>query len=123
MKERLKLLRNELRLSQYEIAEKLGMSQSAYAQLENGNTKVRDRHINLICSTLNINNEWLINGTGEMFRHDINKDLGKEIGKMFRTGDYLTKQLILGLSELDEKEVEIVKILVDGLIERKKKQL
>ena len=57
-----------------------------------------------------------------MFAENISKVLGKEIAKIFNDGDHLKKQLILGLSELDKNEIEIVKILVDGLV-KKKKQL
>lgn len=120
MNERLKMLRNEFRLSQADFSKKLGIAQSTYAHLESGKTKLRDRHIKLICSTLNVNTEWLVKGTGEMFNHDLTKKFGKDVAKMFYTGDNLTKKLILGLSELDEKEIEIVKILVDGLVDRKK---
>lgn len=120
MIKRLKLLRANLELSQAEIAKKLSISQSTYAHFETGNTPLKDRHIKLICSTFNVNERWLRTGEGEMFAENISKVLGKEIAKIFNDGDHLKKQLILGLSELDENEVEIVKILVDGLVERKK---
>lgn len=120
MNERLKTLRSELRLNQADFSKKLGMAQSTYATLETGKTQLRDRHINLICSTFNVSSEWLRTGKGEMFEHDLNEKLGKEVARMFSNGDDLTKKLILGLSELDENEVEIVKILVDGLVEKKK---
>lgn len=120
MNERLKTLRSELRLNQADFSKKLGMAQSTYATLETGKTQLRDRHINLICSTFNVSSEWLRTGKGEMFEHDLNEKLGKEVARMFSNGDDLTKKLILGLSELDENEVKIVKILVDGLVEKKK---
>lgn len=120
MNERLKTLRSELRLNQADFSKKLGMAQSTYATLEAGKTQLRDRHINLICSTFNVSSEWLRTGKGEMFEHDLSEKLGKEVARMFSNGDDLTKKLILGLSELDSHELEIVKILVDGLVDKKK---
>ncbi|MBX9136696.1 helix-turn-helix transcriptional regulator [Clostridium sp. K12(2020)] len=120
MNKRLKILRTELDLSQAEFSNKLSIAQSTYAVLESGKTSLRDRHIKLICSTFNVNEEWLREGKGDMFVTNINQQLGVELTKIFNRGDNLTKKLILGLSELDENEIEVVKILVDGLIERKK---
>ena len=120
MNERLKTLRSETRLNQADFANRLGMAQSTYAALESGKTKIRDRHVKLICSTFNVNSDWLATGKGEMFKEDLVEKVGVEIAKMFSKGDDLTKKLILGLSELDENEIEIVKILVDGLINKKK---
>lgn len=120
MNKRLKILRTELDLSQAEFSNKLSIAQSTYAVLESGKTALRDRHIKLICSTFNVSEEWLREGKGDMFVTNINQQLGVELAKIFNRGDNLTKKLILGLSELDESEIEVVKILVDGLIERKK---
>lgn len=120
MNKRLKILRTELDLSQAEFSNKLSIAQSTYAVLESGKTSLRDRHMKLICSTFNVNEEWLREGKGDMFVTNINQQLGVELTKIFNRGDNLTKKLILGLSELDENEIEVVKILVDGLIERKK---
>ena len=120
MKKRLKVLRHELELNQDQFSKRLGMAQYSYANIESGKTQIRDRHINLICSTFNVNEEWLRTGKGDMFGEQLTERLGKEVAKMFCNGDDLTKKLILGLSELDENEIEIVKILVDGLVEKKK---
>lgn len=120
MNKRLKILRTELDLNQAEFSKRLAIAQSTYAGLENGKSVLRDRHIKLICSTFNVNEEWLREGKGDMFVTNIGKQLGIDLARIFNSGDNLTKKLILGLSELDENEIEIVKILVDGLIEKKK---
>lgn len=120
MNKRLKILRTELDLNQAEFSKKLTIAQSTYAGLESGKSMLRDRHIKLICSTFNVNEEWLREGKGDMFTTNIDQQLGIDLAKIFNRGDNLTKKLILGLSELDENEIEIVKILVDGLIEKKK---
>lgn len=120
MNKRLKILRTELELSQAEFSNKLSIAQSTYAVLESGKSVLRDRHIKLICSTFNVNEEWLREGKGDMFDNSLTENLSANLAKLFTKGDQLTKKLILGLSELDENEIEIVKILVDGLINKKK---
>lgn len=120
MNKRLKILRTELELSQAEFSNKLSIAQSTYAVLESGKSVLRDRHIKLICSTFNVNEEWLREGKGDMFDNSLTENLSANLTKLFTKGDKLTKKLILGLSELDENEIEIVKILVDGLINKKK---
>lgn len=120
MNKRLKILRTELDLSQAEFSKKLSLGQSTYAALEIGKSPIKDRHIKLICSTFNVSEEWLRDGKGDMFTTNLDHQFGTELAKIFNRGDNLTKKLILGLSELDENEIEIVKILVDGLIEKKK---
>ena len=60
-----------------EIRQALGLSQAKFAKdissgyvvgLELGNRKVNDRMIKLICTQYNVNEAWLRDGTGEMFR-------------------------------------------------------
>jgi len=66
MKERLKLLREQLNLTQGEFAEKIGLGQSTWAMIEVGGRALNDRHIKLICGTFDINENWLRTGEGEM---------------------------------------------------------
>lgn len=67
MKERLKELRNFLNLSQRDFSERINISQSTLAMLENDQRTLRDIHISQICNEFNVNEEWLRNGTGDMF--------------------------------------------------------
>lgn len=67
MKERLKQLRIEKGLTQQEFADKIGIQRSTYAKYEIGRNEPIDAVIKLICDTFHVNEEWLRNGTGEMF--------------------------------------------------------
>ena len=68
--ERLKTARKELGLRQTEVASKLGISQTAYCLWETGRTPLRERHINSVCSILNLNKDWVMTGKGEMFTNE-----------------------------------------------------
>ena len=67
VKERLKELRKALGLSQQEFSERINVAQSTYAHFETGRRELRDIHISQICTTFNVREEWLRDGTGEMF--------------------------------------------------------
>lgn len=67
MKNRIKQLRNELHLNQTEFGAKIGVKQGTIAGYENGSRKPMDAVISAICKEWNVSEEWLRNGTGEMF--------------------------------------------------------
>lgn len=65
---RLKLLRKEnLKLTQAKFGEKIGFKATAIGQMESGDRNVTDRTILLICKEYHVNEEWLRNGTGDIF--------------------------------------------------------
>lgn len=64
---RLKQLRKALKLNQTNFAKQLGMTQTAYSMIENGINPLSDRHIKVICSAFNANENWLHTGEGDMF--------------------------------------------------------
>lgn len=66
--ERIKHLRkNELHLTQDELASKIKVSRSNLASIEIGRISVTDRVVNDICMAYNVNEEWLRTGEGEIF--------------------------------------------------------
>lgn len=67
MKTRLKELRKSLALNQTEFAERLGITQTSYSMIEGGARPLLNRHIKVICSEFNVNENWLKNGLGEMY--------------------------------------------------------
>ena len=78
MNERIKKLRKTLDLTQQEFADKIGVKQNTVAQYEMGRNIPIDSVIFLICREFNVNEEWLRNGTGEMFLPvDRNADIAR----------------------------------------------
>lgn len=67
MKNRIKALRKALKLSQTEFAQKLGMTMQGIQKWEYGTVEIKLSSLNLISETFNVNPDWLLNGTGEMF--------------------------------------------------------
>lgn len=67
MNSRIKQIRKYYDLTQKKFAERIGVKQNTVAQYEMGRNTPIDTVISLICREFNINEEWLRNGTGEMF--------------------------------------------------------
>ena len=65
--ERLKTIRTALKLSQREFSKGIFFEQSAYARMEQGQTRLNERIIELICAKYQVSREYLKNGKGEMF--------------------------------------------------------
>lgn len=67
---RLKRLREKLRLTQKEFAEKLGYSQAYIAELEKGKKEPSRKFLQQLKSQYAINIEWILFGEGPMFREE-----------------------------------------------------
>lgn len=68
MKHRLLELRKALKLNQVEFGSKLNISQSSITAFEKGTRPLTERVIADICREFNVNEDWLRNGNGPMFR-------------------------------------------------------
>jgi len=66
IRSRLHELRRKLGISQGKFAEKMGVKQNTWSNIENGTNPCSERYINLVCLTFNVRKEWLVNGQGEM---------------------------------------------------------
>lgn len=67
MKDRLKQIRKELKLTQKDFSDRLGIQRNAIANCESGRAELSGAVISLICRTYNVNEAWLRTGKGEMF--------------------------------------------------------
>lgn len=89
---RLKQLRKGLKINQTNFAKHLGITQTAYSMIENGNNPLSDRHIKVICSTFGINENWLRTGEGDMF---FSSPYEKEFTEIFNNLTPETQQYLL----------------------------
>jgi transcriptional regulator with XRE-family HTH domain len=70
---RLREIRNKLDLSQGKFAERMGIKQNTWSNIEKGVNPCSDRYIKLVCLTFNVHEEWLRNGLGGMFESSFPK--------------------------------------------------
>lgn len=106
MNKRIKELRNALNLTLEKFGERLGVTKVAISNLEKGNRNVTDQMFKSICREFDVNEEWLRNGTGSMFRTltrseiitDFTTDLLKDEEESFQ------RRFIEALAVLDEDD-------------------
>lgn len=106
VKERIKTLRKELGLSQDAFAEKLGLTKNYISLVENGNRNLSEQSIKVLCSTLDVNEEWLRTGKGEMFIERTRAEqIAEFVGSIAET-DSFKQRFVAMLSALDVKDWE-----------------
>jgi len=95
--DRIRLVRKTLGLKQGDFASRLGLTQTALSMIELGKTALTDKNIKLICATFAVDEQWLRNGTGEMFgpASPYEKELLAVFGKL--TAD--TQEFILEMAQ------------------------
>lgn len=66
--ERVKEIRKTLGLTLEKFGEPLGVTKVAISNIEKGNRNVTEQMLKAICREYSVNEDWLKNGVGEMFR-------------------------------------------------------
>ena len=64
---RIKELRRNLGLTQEKFATQIGIKRNSLSQIESGINSLSPQNMLLICKEWNVSEDWLRNGTGEMF--------------------------------------------------------
>lgn len=110
MKDRIKKIRKELDLTQQEFADRIGIKRGGVANYEIGRNEPTDSVISLICREFNVNEQWLRDGTGEMFIEQTrDEQIASFVGSIQASADdSFKKRFISMLSALDESEWEVL---------------
>ena len=110
MKNRIKKIRKELDLTQQEFADRIGIKRGGVANYEIGRNEPADSVISLICREFNVNEQWLRDGTGEMFIEQTrDEQIASFVGSIQASADdSFKKRFISMLSALDESEWEVL---------------
>ena len=120
MNERIKTLRKTLNLTLEQFGERVGVTKMTISRIENGKNNVTEQMCKSICREFNIREDWLRNGTGEMFE-DLSEDekIASILGSVFTDSDseiYDFKMAVFReLGKLDEKDWIVIRKLVDGI--------
>ena len=112
--ERLKMVRNELGLSQPKFGEKMGVSKSVVVNLELNRVELKDMMLNLACKTYSVNPLWLERGEGEMFL-DTPQSLIDDLASEFNLTD-IEKKIVSNFVNLSELERNQIITLIQKLI-------
>lgn len=108
MNERVKMIRKELGLTLDKFGKRLGVGKAALSRIENGSNNLTEQMLKSICREFNVNEEWLRNGTGEMFLELDREDLLMEwVGRVLGSENVsFKKRLLKLLMSLSEDEWE-----------------
>ncbi len=119
MKERLKILREELGLSQAQFAKKINIGSSTIASYERGVRTPVSAILELICREFGVNKDWLLTGEGEMFKTStLDEELTTLVGSLLSDEeDSYKKRLINSLLKLSPTEWEKLEELTIRIIE------
>lgn len=110
MHERLKKLRKTLDLTQQGFADRIGIKRNTIATYESGRNEPIDAVIALICREFYVNEDWLRNGTGEMFlEQSADEQIAAFIGRVqSNEEDSFQKRFLSMLSQLEKSEWELL---------------
>jgi transcriptional regulator with XRE-family HTH domain len=98
VKDRVIAIRKSLGLTQREISKGIYVSQSYYANIEQGSRPLNNRVIALLCSQYGVSKEYLLTGKGDMFSGNLTDiqlnqllDIFDKLNPLFK--DYILLQL------------------------------
>ena len=111
--DRLKLLRKELKMTQTDFGERLGVKGNTITNYETGNRSLSEQTIRSICREFNVNKSWLLEGTGNMFVET--DELEILIAKMLAGQNETAVQLFKAFAELDESDWQVIQKIIDNL--------
>lgn len=96
--ERIKMVRSAEKMTLVEFGAIIGLGKSAISKMEQPGATIIDQNIKLICSELNVNENWLRTGEGDMFNPP-------------PTDDVLA--LMQDKMNLTSQEIEIVRVFLE----------
>ena len=103
--DRLKILLNELNISQRQFAMKINLDAGYFSKIMRGKVNPPDRILLLIENVFNVNKDWLENGQGEIFSNQ-----GISLAK---------KQILESIDSLSDEQVNAVSSFIKYLTDNK----
>ena len=101
--DRIKEIRKTKNLTQTEFGTALGVSRAVINTWERGAVSPNDMAIQMLCVRFGVNEEWLVNGIGEMFPEKTSEEeLIEAFGTILNDDDTFRKKFISVLAQLDE---------------------
>ena len=108
MKDRIRQLRKELCLNQTEFGERIGVKQGSVAGYESGARTPIDAVVNSICREFNVSEDWLRNGTGDMFLEVKENSIVAKAAELLGEKDPLFEAFVDTYSKLTPKNRELL---------------
>lgn len=122
MKDRIKQIRKELKLTQAEFGEKIGVKGNTVTGYESGIRSPSDAIVVSICREFGVNEVWLRTGEGEPFQEESREEqILRAATQTVRSSNEFRKQVAFLLAQLSESDWEVLGNIYKKLDESKKK--
>lgn len=121
MKNRIKQIRKENKLTQVEFGKKIGVKGNTITNYETGLRNPTDAVVLSICREFNINEDWLKNGTRPM-RKEKDGSFSELLSDLDDSDDDFIKILISVYMGLDEDSKNALRKIADGMAEKYKRK-
>ncbi len=125
MNERVKELRKALGLSGEKFGERLGVGKTAISRIENGSNGITDQMFKSICREFNVNEDWLRNDIGPMFKTP-DDEFAECVADMLTEDNPLydaIKKIMVTYRKLDSTSKDVIdKLINDAFNSQKKKE-
>lgn len=119
LSERIKAIRKKTGLLQTEFADRIGVKGPTVTSYETGARVPSDTVMLAICREFHVNEDWLRTGEGEMMvKIDEDQELQDILAQITLSGDELITRIIKAYWKLPEKEKDMIRKLVDRMIEK-----
>lgn len=110
MKDRIKLMRKKLGITQQEMADRIGIKRNTVANYETGRNEPIDAVVSLICREFGVNEVWLRTGEGgeeNMFtKIDEDDRYSLNLGKLSVTENRNVKNMINAIAEASPEKLK-----------------
>lgn len=125
MNTRVRELRKSLGLTLENFSERLGVGKSAISKLERGENNVSDQMFKSICREFNVNEDWLRNDIGPMFKTP-DDEFAECVADMLTEDNPLydaIKKIMITYRKLDSTSKDVIdKLINDAFNSQKKKE-
>ena len=120
MNERIKQIRKALNMSQDDFGKRLGVTRGAITNIELNKTEPKPLFIKLICDTFEVNEEWVLNGTGEMFTQKSRSDIITDFlaDSLKEEDNSFKRRFIEMLANLSVEEWELIEKITNKLTKK-----
>ena len=114
MNTRFKELRKELKLTQTEFAEQIGLSRSYINMIEMGTKTPAERTIKDICRIYKVNYKWLVHGSGEMFNDD-DSDAQAIVDSVMTGDNEFARKMLVRFARLSDEHWKMLQEILEEL--------
>lgn len=121
---RIARLRKELDISMEKFGRRIGITRSSVNALEKGVNNPSEQTIKLICKEFGVNEAWIRDGIEPIFKEQAtDEEIAAFLGDTLALeDDDFKKQLLSGLSKLDDDDWQVLETIIDKIISKRTKK-